>query len=244
MLEIRRYRSNDREGVRSICVQTAFLGNSILPQYSDFESLADMFTGYYTDNEPESAWVVVDGERVVGYLLGCLDSRNSPAPEWVVFKHIMRRWLWLRRGTAGFCFRSLFDVLRDFGPARPKVDFNRWPAHSHLDLLPEARKGAIAMRLFRLWLDLARDRGAPGVWGASIVENHPSTLFHKAMGFRTWGDPFSAAGLRTADGKPMQAQIWLRDLMPALPREVPVSVPVPVPVAATSASAPAPAREA
>jgi hypothetical protein len=197
-----------------VCVETALLGASILPHYSDADSFADMFTAYYTDREPESAWVVADGARVVGYLLGCLDSSKAPAPEWVIFKQIMRRWLWLRPGTAGFCFRSLFDVVRDFGPTRPEVDNNRWPAHAHLDLLPEARKGATALRLFRLWLDAARGRGAAGIWGASIIENEPATVFHRAMGFRASGDPFPATGMRTATGARMHGQIWVRELKP------------------------------
>jgi hypothetical protein len=233
MLEIRRYRPEDRAGVRQVCVETAFLGASILPQYSDVESFADMFTGYYTDHEPESAWVVTDGERVLGYLLGCMDSRNSPAPEWVVFKHIMRRWLWLRPGTAGFCFRCLFDVLRDLGPTRPPVDYVKWPAHSHLDLLPEARKGPTALRLFRLWLDAARERGAVGMWGASIVENEPATVFHRATGFHPAGEPFPATGMRTPAGTRMHAQIWVRALQPAA-----AALPVP----AVSARVRAPAR--
>jgi hypothetical protein len=191
-----------------------------------------MFTGYYTDKEPESAWVVVEGERVVGYLLGCLDSRNCPAPEWVVFKHIMRRWLWLRPGTAGFCFRCLYDVVRDLGPTRPAIDHVKWPSHSHLDLLPEARKGAIALRLYRLWLNMARERGACGMWGATIVENEPASLFHRAMGFRTSGDPFPATGMRTPAGKRMHAQIWVRELQTAT-----AALPAPALAAPSRASA-------
>ena len=233
MLEVRRYRSEDREGVRQVCVETAFLGSSILPQYRDAASFADMFTAYYTDHEPESAWVVVDDGRVVGYLLGCLDSHACPDPEWVAFKHIVRRWLWLRPGTANFCFRSLFDVVHDLGPTRPPVDYARWPAHAHLDLLPEARKGAIALRLFRLWLDRARERGAAGIWGVSFLENEPATLLHRAMGFRAEGKPFLATGMRTDAGKRMHAQVWVQNL---------VSVPSALPVPRVTSGAHTPAR--
>jgi hypothetical protein len=233
MLEIRRYRAEDRAQVRKICVETAYLGDSILPEFGDAESFADTFTGYYTDREPESAWVVADGERVLGYLLGCMDTRNSPAPEWVITKHIVRRGLWARPGTAGFCFRSLFDTLRDLGPTRPALDYGQWPAHAHIDLLPEARKGALGLRLFRMWLDVARERGAAGTWGASFVENEAASLMHRALGFRPSGAAFPATGMRTRAGERMHAQLWVRELSPA---HAPARVPSVAPAAAVRAT--------
>src|SRR5580692_3390766 len=68
--QVRNYHQSDRESVRALCCDTGFLGNPIDPVFEDRRLFADFLTGYYTDWEPESAFVIeVDGE-VKGYLLG------------------------------------------------------------------------------------------------------------------------------------------------------------------------------
>jgi GNAT superfamily N-acetyltransferase len=215
MLEIRAYRPEDRAAVRHVCLETAYIGNPIAAHFTATEALANILTGYYTDHEPESAWVVTNDGRVVGYLLGCVDSRKAPAPELVGFYEIVKGWLWLRPGSAGWCWTMPWDLITDLGVARTKVDYTRYPAHAHIDLLPEARKGATALKLFRLWLDAARARGATGIWGVSVLDNKAATLFHRAMGFRPLGDPWPAMGFRAPSGERMRGQTWVRELAPA-----------------------------
>ena len=69
MLRIRKYEKADRSIVRHLCSETGFLGKAIDPVFEDREVFANFLTGYYTDWEPESAFVLeIDGE-VKGYLL-------------------------------------------------------------------------------------------------------------------------------------------------------------------------------
>ena len=77
---IRPYESRDREAVRRVCFETGYMGDPIAWQWRDAESFADLFTSYYTDHEPESATVVEIDGRVVGYLLGCRDTRHAGQP--------------------------------------------------------------------------------------------------------------------------------------------------------------------
>src|SRR2546422_8077009 len=67
---IRGYRRSDREAVRKLCCDTGFLGNPIDPVFEDRELFADFLTGYYTDWESESAFVLEVNGEVRGYLLG------------------------------------------------------------------------------------------------------------------------------------------------------------------------------
>ena len=67
---IRNYRKEDRATVRRLCCETGFLGDPIDPVFEDRELFADFLTGYYTDWEPESAFVLEVGGEVKGYLLG------------------------------------------------------------------------------------------------------------------------------------------------------------------------------
>ena len=84
-IRIREYRTADREAVRRICCDTGFLGQSIDAVFQDRELFADYLTRYYTDAEPEAAFVVERDGIVRGYLLGsrrpfrqrCFDLVNN-----------------------------------------------------------------------------------------------------------------------------------------------------------------------
>src|SRR6059036_2261253 len=83
---IRGYRRSDREAVRKLCCATGFLGAPIDPVFQDRELFADFLTTYYTDQEPESSFVLeVDGE-IRGYLLG---SRKPLRHQVYSFAHTM-----------------------------------------------------------------------------------------------------------------------------------------------------------
>src|SRR6266446_5796357 len=69
-VEIRRYAPKDRQAVRALCCATGFLGRPIDPVFEDHELFADYLTSYYTDCEPESAFVLTVNGEVHGYLLG------------------------------------------------------------------------------------------------------------------------------------------------------------------------------
>ncbi|MCX7869289.1 MAG: hypothetical protein N2322_04990, partial [Terrimicrobiaceae bacterium] len=67
---VRPYRPEDRAAVRALCCDTGYLGKPIDPVFEDRELFADYLTSYYTDFEPESCFVLEQGGKVKGYLLG------------------------------------------------------------------------------------------------------------------------------------------------------------------------------
>ena len=83
-MHVRPYRTEDRAGVRRVCFETGYMGDPVAWQWRDRESFADLFSGWYTDHAGADALVVVDGDgdrsEVLGYLLGCRDTRRVPGP--------------------------------------------------------------------------------------------------------------------------------------------------------------------
>ena len=71
---IRRYKREDRQAVRDIAWETAFMGESASVFFSDREIFADFLTLYFTDHEPESCFVAESKGHVVGYLIGAEDE--------------------------------------------------------------------------------------------------------------------------------------------------------------------------
>ena len=137
--------------MREVCYRTGYLGRPVDWQWYDFESFADMFSGYYTDHEPESALVAEIDGVVSGYLLGCVDTERAASAGAAAAHHIVRRGIAFRRGTAAVVWRTVADALGDV--ARRRVDLRelefadpRWPADFHIDLLPDRVGSASATR--------------------------------------------------------------------------------------------------
>jgi len=212
---VRPYDPGDRAQVRYICHHTGYMGDPVAWLWRDTESFADLFTSYYTDAEPESALVAELDGVVSGYLLGCVDSRRAWNPAVIFGRHLLRRGIALRPGTAGVVWRSFGDVIVDGVRRRlPPVSVydDRWPAHLHIDLLPAVRGMGVGATLMRTWLDALRARGVAGCHLETLGENHGAIAFFESMGFRRHGPRAPAPGLRSHSGERLSVQLMVQRL--------------------------------
>ena len=212
---VRPYASADRDQVRDVCYRTGHMGDSPGWYWRDARSFADIWTGYYTDREPESSFVAVSGERVVGFLLGCVDSARAPSPAATVTRHLLRRALLLRPGTAGFFMRSIADTIAGSSVPSGELDDPRWPSHLHINLLPEARGAGAGSALMRVWFERLETLGSPGCHLVTLAENLRAIAFFERSGFTRHGDPVLVPGMRTVDGDRMHQQTMVRSIREA-----------------------------
>ncbi len=212
---IRPYEGRDRAAVRHVCHVTGYMGEPAAWMWRDVESFADLFTSYYTDAEPQSALVVDLDGVVAGYLLGCVDSTTAWNPASIFGRHFVRRGIGFRPGTAGMVWRSFGDVAVAAVRRRlPPVTFSdeRWPAHLHIDLLPQARGLGVGAMLVRRWLDSLRAGGVPGCYLETLGENHGAIAFFESTGFRRHGSLSAAPGLRSPTGQHHTVQVMVQSL--------------------------------
>ena len=210
MIEVRPYEARDRSEVRAICHATGFMGEPADWYWRDRESFADACSGYYTDCEPESSFVAVHERRVVGYLLGCVDTARAPTMAEVSSRLVLRRALLLRPGSSGFFWRALFDALRNRGAPSGDLRDSRWPSHLHINLLPEARGAGAGAALMRSWLGRLAALGSPGCHLGTFAENRNAIAFFERQGFRHHGPPAPVPGMRNRDGSRMHLQLMIR----------------------------------
>ena len=71
---IRSYRRSDRAAVYDVCVRTADAGGDARGRWATDDLVPDLFAGPYVDLEPDRAFVLDDGGRAVGYVLGTADT--------------------------------------------------------------------------------------------------------------------------------------------------------------------------
>jgi ribosomal protein S18 acetylase RimI-like enzyme len=209
---IRPYEAPDRAGVRRVCYETGFMGEPVDWLWRDRESFSDMFSGYWTDREPGSASVAeLDGE-IVGYLLGCADSRKVWNAGKLLAHHAFRRGCIVRPGTSGVFLRMMTDGISDAIHHRlppPTYYDKRWPAHLHIDLMPVCRGRHVGTKLVTGWLDTLRAEGVAGCHLQTMSENDNAIAFFEKIGFEKRGEPEGAPGFRTRTGERMSVQLMV-----------------------------------
>ena len=71
---IRPYRDTDLGAVYDVCVRTADAGRDARGKYHSDDLMPDLFAGPYLFLEPDFAYVLDDGQRAVGYVVGTPDT--------------------------------------------------------------------------------------------------------------------------------------------------------------------------
>jgi GNAT superfamily N-acetyltransferase len=191
---IRPYRPADRDALYDVCLRTADAGGDATPLYQhDPELPGDVYAGPYAFLEPDFAFVVDNGERVTGYVLGTPDTTRYVT-------EFRKRWL---------------PVV---GPKHPEPDHEPvttaehaawflhhqeailqphladYPAHLHIDLLPESQRQGFGRGLITTILNAFRQAGAPAVHLAVLSANTNAIAFYERLGFHKLAQQTMPAG--------------------------------------------------
>ena len=183
---IRKNRPEDRTVLRKICYDTGLMGDSIDPYFGCLDLFADYWMNYYTDYEPESAFVAAVDGRAIGYLAGCRDtSVQQKVQKKEVMPRIYRKFLVLGykvdRRFFSFIRRYLRSMWRNEFVDEPCKDY---PAHLHMNLADGYRGGGIGSRLLAAYLDYLRSNNVKGVHLGTTSYNKLAVPFYKRWGFR------------------------------------------------------------
>jgi ribosomal protein S18 acetylase RimI-like enzyme len=178
---IRGYRPADRADCFEICVRTADLGNDATGKYSSDELMAELFFAPYVDLDPSLAFVVDDGDWVVGYVVATADTRQ--------FVERYRAEL-----MENFVAAHPLDTL-DAGAEADMVslghhpehllipEIDAYPAHLHIDLLPQAQGQGWGRRLIETERAALAARGVPRVHLTMATDNRAARAFYDRLGF-------------------------------------------------------------
>ena len=179
---IRPARTADLPRLREICVKTGAAGGDATGRWSTDDLLPDLFLEPYLTYAISWAWVVDDKKAgPVGYLVA--------VPDTIGFSTWWRqRWTpWFgERYPRAHPARSPEEELIELGfdPEQLLIDeVDAYPAHLHLDLLPDAQGTGLGRDLVQTLLKaLARDK-VPGVHLTMDPANIGARQFYTHLGF-------------------------------------------------------------
>lgn len=181
---IRGYRKEDREFVRNIAWNTAFLGEPADIFFTSKEIFTDFLTLYFTDYEPESCFVAECREEVIGYLIGAKSTvvLNKVFQLKILVKLLIRiitRGILFKKKNVIFFFHCLISYLRrEF----KMPDFAKeYPATLHINLDKDWRSLHAGSRLISTYLDYLAKEKITGVYLATVSDAAPA--FFEKQGF-------------------------------------------------------------
>ena len=185
---IRRYRESDLAAVYDVCVRTADGGGDARGKYRSDDLMPDLFAGPYVYLEPEFAFVLDDGERAVGYVIG--------TPDTAAFARAYRE-RWIPRLADRYPAPPA-AAATPATPATPDEEmlalhFNpermiwpglaAYPAHLHIDLLPPFQHAGHGRALMETFFAAAAAAGAGGVHVVVVATNTGALAFYDRLGF-------------------------------------------------------------
>lgn len=179
---IRAYRDDDHEALRRICLLTGDSGGDATGLFGDDDGLLpDIYLTPYVLFEPRFALVLVEGDRPIGYTVAAADSvafADRYRHEWLpVFDQRHPQ-----EAAPGSRLQHLLHVGRHpeeaIGP-----DQALFPAHLHIDLLPEAQGAGWGRALMGELLLALRAAGVPGVQLGVGDDNTGAQAFYRRLGF-------------------------------------------------------------
>ncbi len=181
---IRKYEGQDRDSVRRIAFETAFMGESAEAFFEDREVLTDFLTLYFTDYEPESCFVAESEGKVVGYLIG---SKNTAYLEKVFGAKILLplllktvfRGTFFRPKNLTFVWRCILGFLK--GEFKMPDVSGRYPATLHINIDEAHRRLDLGTKLIASYLDYLRQANVRGVFLATMSDKAGS--FFRSQGF-------------------------------------------------------------
>ncbi|WP_447003436.1 GNAT family N-acetyltransferase [Saccharothrix isguenensis] len=179
---IRPYRESDRDAVGEICALTADAGGDSRHIYPDVDLMPTLFAWPYAELEPSLAFVADNGERAVGYVVGTADTPTFVSrfeSEWL--PKVSDRYpkpVDEPTTPTEHMVALLHNPHHMIVPALAD-----YPAHLHIDLLPEYQRAGHGRALMTAFLGALAFQGVPAVFLGMLTVNTPARAFYDRLGF-------------------------------------------------------------
>jgi len=178
---IRPYHPADLVSLYRICLQTANSGSDASHLFTDPELVGQFYAAPYAVLEPDICFVLKNNGKPCGYIIGTKDSQ-------VFYKRCEQEWFPLLRER--YTLPNDSDQSLDAAIIRRihkghivNNDVSGYPAHLHIDLLPEAQGQGLGRTLIETFLNRLIELKIRGVHLEVGKKNEGAIKFYERVGF-------------------------------------------------------------
>lgn len=184
MIEIRQCTIADLPYIYEICWKTGIIGESVETAFTDKFKLGHYFAAPYIHHDLDCCFVATDDGMPKGYVLGTADSRA------------FAQWMnsdWLPQVRKLYDFKDVESLhsleqytdncMKNGVPMDPI--FNEYPAHLHIDILPELQGKGLGRKLMNAFFNKCLEKGATRVHLGVGRKNGKALSFYQRLGMYT-----------------------------------------------------------
>ncbi|WP_327288004.1 GNAT family N-acetyltransferase [Streptomyces sp. NBC_01198] len=184
-VSVRPCRPADLPALHEICLRTGAAGGDASADYpeEDRDLLGTIFAAPYAVLEPESTFVLDAGHgHAVGYVLGAADTAGF-------VRRFREEWLptvaarWPAPGGEPVTPTEVMAWLLHTPERMVLPALAGYPAHLHIDVLPEYQGAGHGRALMNTFLGSLAARGVPAVHLGMLTENAAARAFYDRLGF-------------------------------------------------------------
>jgi len=190
---IRSYRPGDEAAVEAITYRTGFKGEDLTGRGFVSDRWLCFLTSiyYYVRYEPAHFFVAVDTgkDAVVGFIGGTTDTgtQEKNFAKKIIPRIALRMFLFTiwRYPSSFWTLMKMTRMLGSLGDRKTIVAAiqSEYPAHLHINLLPEYQGQGVGTRLMRHFEAHLIDQGLKGVHLNTTNHNRKAVPFYHKMGF-------------------------------------------------------------
>ncbi len=172
----------DLSELRRICLETGDSGKDATHLHKLPELVGDIYVAPYVIHEPEFAYVLLAENKVVGYLLGVLDTKS--------FENTLveKYWPITKAKYQQIDFEithSDQELLAELG----KQGFSderltqKYPSHLHIDIVESHQSAGYGKSMIAYLLSELKQAGSSGVHLHMSASNDRARVFYRKFGF-------------------------------------------------------------
>ncbi len=178
---IRPYHPSDLSALYRICLQTGDSGKDASAKYSDPDLLGQFYAAPYAVLEPELCFVLTCSGKPCGYIIGTKDSQEF-------YRRCERDWFPVLRER--YPMPAKDDTSADAHIIRlihqghvPNPDLSDYPAHLHIDILPQGQGKGMGRRLIETFVEELRRQHVKALHLQVGKSNENAVQFYQRVGF-------------------------------------------------------------
>lgn len=180
---VRPFAPGDVDACYEICLRTGDHGADATALHTDRRLIGEVWVGPYLERWPQHAFVVADGSTVGGYIVGAPDTVEHETWLERVWLPPLRMRYPMDAFPAGSADADCVRLLHNPFQA-PEQLSSAYPAHLHIDLLPNMQRRGHGRALMNAFFTSLRSVGVEAVHVGVSSANPGAIAFYRRLGFQ------------------------------------------------------------
>lgn len=172
----------DLSSLYRICLLTGDSGGDASHLFNDSELLGHFYAAPYAFIEPELCFVLTRQGKPCGYILGTQNSEKFYQKCETKWFPLLRERYTLPENDDNSLELRIIRLIHE--GHKPNEDLNSYPAHLHIDLLPEAQSKGMGRKLIEIFNKKLVELNVPAVHLQVGKTNIGAIKFYERVGFQ------------------------------------------------------------